>query len=504
MLFLLLFQRISQKARSQYQADFLTFFFLLFSEQIIDKLLCGTAGKTAVGQFPFVRFCQKLFLTQRHAVSFGQCGNNLLEFFLIRCTKINADAETVYQGQLLLYGVIGVQFAKGQLQIVLGTSVHKYYDIALQQLDLKEDTAPAQPEKKKDFISWFMDMVSGVFGPIVPAIAGAGMIKGLMGGLVALGVVSNATDTYKIIDMLASGVFTFLPFFIAASAAKKFKTNQYLAIAIAATLMYPTMVDAAKAGEISNFMFAGVLPIPVFNYSGSVIPIIFGVFALSYIYKWVDNIVPEAARTVITPTITLFISGFFALTVIGPIGIYIGKALAWMLDVLFGISPIFAGVVMGLIRPASILVGMHHAMTPIALENFATKGYDMLMPMMFIANLSIVGAAAGCYFKEKTQKERSIVLSSVLSGILGITEPALFGVLTKYKKGFLAATIGSCVGSAFIGAFGVRLYGYITSSIFSIPAYIGPYFIYAAIGWVIAFGLSFVLSYLFVVKMDRS
>lgn len=175
-----------------------------------------------------------------------------------------------------------------------------------------------------------------------------------------------------------------------------------------------------------------------------------------------------------------------------------------MLDVLFGISPIFAGVVMGLIRPASILVGMHHAMTPIALENFATKGYDMLMPMMFIANLSIVGAAAGCYFKEKSQKERSIVLSSVLSGILGITEPALFGVLTKYKKGFLAATIGSCVGSAFIGAFGVRLYGYITSSIFSIPAYIGPYFVYAAIGWVIAFGLSFALSYLFVVKMDRS
>ena len=325
-----------------------------------------------------------------------------LRFELKDTSKIQEDAIKA------LDGVIGVQFAKGQLQIVLGTSVHKYYDIALQMLDLKEDiAAPAQPEKKKDFISWFMDMVSGVFGPIVPAIAGAGMIKGLMGGLVALGVVSNATDTYKIIDMLASGVFTFLPFFIAASAAKKFKTNQYLAIAIAATLMYPTMVDAAKAGEISNFMFAGILPIPVFNYSGSVIPIIFGVFALSYIYKWVDNIVPEAARTVITPTITLFISGFFALTVIGPAGIYIGKGLAWMLDVLFGISPIFAGVVMGLIRPASILVGMHHAMTPIALENFATKGYDMLMPMMFIANLSIVGAAAGCYFKEKSSVRHS-------------------------------------------------------------------------------------------------
>jgi len=403
-----------------------------------------------------------------------------------------------------LEGVMGVQYAKEQLQIVIGTSVHKHYEILMQLLDLKEGEALPEGEtgKKKDVITWFMDVVSGVFGPIVPAIAGAGMIKGLIGGLVALGVISNATDTYKIIDMLAGGVFTFLPFFIAASAAKKFKTNQYLAIAIASVIMYPTMVDAAKAGEISSFLFAGVIPVPVFNYASSVIPIIFGVFALSYIHKWVDRVIPEAARTVVTPTLTLFITGFFTLTVIGPIGIYLGKGLAWIIDMLFGISPVVAGVIVGAIRPISILTGMHHAMTPIALENFATKGWDMLMPMMFIANLSIVGAACGCYFKETTQKDKSIVLSAVLSGILGITEPAPFGVLTKYKKGFLAATIASGVGSAFISVFGVRLYGYITSSIFSIPAYIGPYFIWAAIGWVIAFGLSFVLSYVFVVKMD--
>ncbi len=404
-----------------------------------------------------------------------------------------------------LDGVMGIQYAKEQLQIVLGTSVHKYYEILMQMLDLKEDEAgkPAGEEKKKDVITWFMDMVSGVFGPIVPAIAGAGMIKGLIGGLVALGLISNATDTYKVIDMLASGVFNFLPFFIAASAAKKFKTNQYIAIAMASIIMYPTMVNAAAAGEVSSFLFGGVIPVPVFNYSGSVIPIIFSVFALSYIHKWVDRIVPEAARTVVTPTLSIFISGFFTLVVIGPIGIYLGKALAWVLDLVFGISPILAGFIMGLIRPASILVGMHHAMTPIALENFATKGWDMLMPMMFIANLSIVGAACGCYFKETTQKDRSIVLSAVLSGILGITEPALFGVLTKYKKGFLAATIASCVGCMFIGAFGVRLYGYITSSVFSIPAYIGPYFIWAALGWIMTVAISFALSYLFVVKMDR-
>ncbi len=407
-----------------------------------------------------------------------------------------------------LDGVMGIQYAKDQFQIIIGTSVHKYYEILMPLLDTHTETESksglvTEKEEKKDAVTWFMDMVSGVFGPIVPAIAGAGMIKGLIGGLVALGLISNTTDTYKIIDMLASGVFTFLPFFIAASAAKKFKTNQYIAIAMASIILYPTMTDAAKAGEISSFLFGGVLPIPVFNYSGSVIPIIFSVIALSYIHKWVDRMVPEAAKTVVTPTLSIFISGFFTLTVIGPIGIYMGKALAWVLDGVFGISPILAGFIMGLIRPASILVGMHHAMTPIALENFATKGWDMLMPMMFIANLAIVGAAAGCYFKETNKKDKSIVLSAVLSGILGITEPALFGVLTKYKKGFFAATIASCIGSMFIGAFGVRLYGYITSSVFSIPAYIGPYFIWAAIGWIITVASSFGLSYLFVVKMDH-
>lgn len=151
-----------------------------------------------------------------------------------------------------LEGIMGIQYAKEQLQIIIGTSVHKYYEILMQKLDLQEDVPDTSSEegKKKDFVTWFMDMVSGVFGPIVPAIAGAGMIKGLMGGLVVLGVITNTTDTYKIIDMLASGVFTFLPFFIAASAAKKFKTNQYIAIAVASIIMYPTMVDAAKAGEI--------------------------------------------------------------------------------------------------------------------------------------------------------------------------------------------------------------------------------------------------------------
>lgn len=408
-----------------------------------------------------------------------------------------------------LPGVMGTQFTKKQFQVILGTTVNQSYEIACRLLGIQGDGQGAQQAageaaERKDPVTWFMDMVSGVFGPIVPAIAGAGMIKGLISGLAALGIISNTTDTYLLIDILASGVFTFLPFFIAVSAAKKFKTSPFLALSMAATIMYPTLTDAAKAGTISQFTFGGLIPVPVFNYSGSVIPIIFSVLALSYIHRLVDRRMPDILKTVVTPTLTILISGFFTLTVIGPVGIHLGNGLAWVIEQLFRISPVLAGIVFGAIRPVSILVGMHHAMTPIALQNFADKGYDMLMPMMFIANLSIVGAAAACYFKEGTKEGKSAVASSAVSGALGITEPALFGVLTKYKKALIAATISSSAASAFISAFGVRLYGYILSSVFSIPAYIGPYFPFAAAGWIMALALSFGLTWILVVREKTS
>lgn len=424
-----------------------------------------------------------------------------LRFDLVDNDKINNEDINK------LEGVLGSQLQSDQYQIVIGTNVKDYYELISKELSLNNTTDienEKQTKKKKGIISLFMDTVSGVFGPIVPAIAGAGMIKGLLAGLVVLKIVSNDSDTVKIIDMIASGVFIFLPFFLAVSAAKIFKTNQYLAAAIAACIMSPNLIATAKEGAVSTFKFFGVIPVPVFNYSGSVIPIIFAVWALSYIYRMVDKVMPKVLKTVFTPTVTLFIASLFTLTVIGPIGIYLGKGLAVIIQALFSISPVLAGLIVGAVRPIAILTGMHHAMTPIALQNFQEQGYDMLMPMMFMANMAITGATLAIYFKEKDKQERSVILSAAISGLLGITEPALFGVLTKYKKAFIAASIGSSVASAFIAYFGVRIYGYILSSIFSLPAYIGPYFIYAVLGIILAIGLSCVLSYLFVGKNKQN
>ncbi|RYC38186.1 PTS transporter subunit EIIC [Pectobacterium zantedeschiae] len=432
-----------------------------------------------------------------------------LRFDLIDESKVQTEAIKN------LPGILGAQHQSEQFQIIIGPQVNEYYELLSAQLSpatALSSTAPAQPDvqkQKKGLVSLFMDTVSGVFGPIVPAIAGAGMIKGLLAGLIALKIVSAKTDTVIVIDLIASGVFYFLPFFLAISAARIFKTNEYLAAAVAACLMYPSLMEAAKAlashspDAVSAFYFMGVLPISVFNYSASVIPVIFSVLALSYIHRWVDHIMPSVLKTVFTPTLTLFIAALVSLTVIGPFGIYLGKLLALFIQSLFDVSSIFAGFVVGAIRPVAILTGMHHAMTPIALQNFSNQGFDMLMPMMCMANMAIAGATFAIYFHAKTRQDKSVVLSAGVSALLGITEPALFGVLTKYKKAFISATVASSIASAFIAYFGVRLYGYILSSIFSLPAYIGPYFSYAVSGMAIAIVLSFTLTYILVVRAAK-
>ena len=407
-----------------------------------------------------------------------------------------------------LPGVLGAQLQSDQFQIIIGPKVSSWYERLLAALGPVGGEAAEKPHQRKGLVSLFMDTVSGVFGPIVPAIAGAGMIKGLLAGLIALQAVPQNSDTVMIIDLIASGVFYFLPFFLAVSAAKIFKTNEYLAVAVAACLMYPTLIDAAKAlaahhdGAASALWLLNAVPIPVFNYASSVIPVIFSVLALKYIYAWVDRIMPEVLKTVFTPTLALFIGALAALVIIGPVGIWLGKALAWFIEGLFGISASFAGLVVGAIRPVAILTGMHHAMTPIALQNFSDRGYGMLMPMMFMANMSIAGATFAIWRVSKDRQQRTITLSAAISALLGITEPALFGVLTRYKKAFVAATVASSLASAFIAFFGVRLYGYILSSIFSLPAYIGPYFIFALSGVAIAIVLSFTLTTL-LVRQER-
>src|SRR5476649_352301 len=234
-----------------------------------------------------------------------------------------------------LPGVLGAQSQSDQVQIIIGPKVNVWYEAIVSQLEpVAGATGNVSTKGRKSLVSLFMDTVSGVFGPIVPAIAGAGMIKGLLAGLIALKIISGKSETVMIIDLIASGVFYFLPFFLAVSAARIFKTNEYLAAAVAACLMYPTLIDSAKAlashtaGAPTALCFMDVL------------------------------------KTVFTPTLTLFIASLVSLTAIGPAGIYLGKLLAFGIQGLFDVSAVFAGFIVGAIRSVAILTAIHHAMTP--------------------------------------------------------------------------------------------------------------------------------------------
>ena len=415
--------------------------------------------------------------------------------------KLN-DYSLINEEEIIkLKGVLGIQKQNDQYQVIVGPSANKYFSILEKELSFS--STDVEEKNSKNLISKLLDVVSGVFGPIIPAIAGAGMLKGILSGLLALKILDGSSETVKIFDLIASGVFYFLPFYLAVSAARIFKTSEYLALAMASALMYPTLIDAANTGSMDFFHFFG-LPIPVIKYSSTVIPIIMSVWAMKYIHRWVDKYMPEVLRTIFTPTITLIISIPLTLIVIGPLGTYFGQIIAWLINFMFSLSNVVAGFVVAGIRPALTVGGMHHVMTPMFFNNFETKGYDFLMPLCFMANMAMGGAAFGVFFRTKDKNKKSIIISSTISAILGITEPALFGVLIKYKMAFVAASLGAAIAGGFISFFGVRIYGYILSSIVSLPAYIGPYFIYAILGVVIAISTSAMLSYLLVKNVDES
>jgi len=426
-----------------------------------------------------------------------------LRFKLIDESLANKDKlETIE-------GVKGVVIAQGQTQVIIGVEVEKWFNaLSGTQRATDEKIDPKIEQRKGQLFQNAMRIVAGIFGPVVPAIAGSGMLMGLLSGLIATNVISETSDTVFFFRSISVGVFFFLPMLVAFSAAKVFKVNEYIALAVAAAMMAPKLLEKAtllKADglppELSVF---GFVPVELINYGGAIVPAILAVWVLSKITPFVDKFVPSTAKPVFTPLLAFTVTSTVVLSFVAPAGIWFSNGAGWVVSSLLEISPTLTGFVFGLTRPITIVFGIHHSMTPISLNNFALYGKDLLMPIMCLANMAIAGATVAVWYKQRkiaTKEQSSITLGSGVTAILGITEPALFGVLTKYTKALVMASIAAGIFGAISVTVDTHLTSYILSSIFSMPAYLAggtQNFIQAVLGVIGVFALAFILTVMFV------
>ncbi|GLF90780.1 PTS system beta-glucoside-specific EIIBCA component [Bacillus safensis] len=386
--------------------------------------------------------------------------------------NINDEKQVKVDELKTVDGVLGAQFQSGQFQVIIGAKVAEIYEEIDHLIgDQSNDSTTVKNTSKMNPVEVVFDVISGIFTPILPAIVGSGLIKGIMALFVSLGWLTETSSTYAVLQIFSNAVFYFLPFLVAYSAAKKFKTRESLAMALAGILLYPTLVEGAAKGT-DPLSFLG-LSIPLNNYTSSVLPIILGVLLLSFVDKWITKIIPKSLSIVFTPVLSLMITAPLTLALIAPIGNVFGQYLEIFFTSLFHFAGPIAGLLMGGLMPLIVLTGMHYAFFPSTFASFEKVGYDiMLLPMNFIANMAQAGAVLGVIIRTKRVETRSLALSTLLPSFFGITEPAIYGVTLRLKKPFYASLIGGAVGGCFYGLFSVKTTAFSIPGITSLPTYI--------------------------------
>lgn len=365
--------------------------------------------------------------------------------------------------------VIGVIDSAGQFQVVIGTHVSEVYR-DLQPLLGTVDTDEIQTEKK-NFFDMCLEYIATSFGPLIPAISGAGMIKALVALLTLFNIVSRESQTYYLINIMADAVFFFLPFLLANSAAQKLKCSPYLAMAIAGTLLHPNFQALVTTGDpVSLFG----LPVGLVTYGSSVIPILLIVIVQSYIEKFFTRITPNAVKIVFVPMATLLITGAVALVAVGPIGAYIGNILAAGFNGIQAVAPWAPTVIVGTFLPVMVMFGIHNSIAPLDVMQLTSVGYaNVFGPGAIVSNIATGVAALVMSKKAQNEKEQQIATTAGITALMGITEPALYGVAVPKKYPLIASMIGGCAGGLYAGLNGVVRYATGSSGLPALPLYIG-------------------------------
>lgn len=385
-----------------------------------------------------------------------------------------ADAEGLKANQ----GIIMVVRSGGQFQVVIGNHVSDVFKAVQKAAGINDDTPPEKNDsgKKNTALGYIIDIVSSIFTPFIGVIAASGIMKGMLSLCVLTGLIPGDSGTYKIWFAASDALFYFFPLAIGYTAGKKFGGNPFITMAIGGALIHPLMMQAfgvsTTPGAVTDH-FLGV-PVTYINYSSSVIPIIFASWVSCWLEKRANKILPSAVKNFFSPLICLAVTVPLTFLLIGPAATWLSQMLAHGYVAIHHFAPWAAGGFMGAIWQVCVIFGLHWGLIPLMINNISVLGYDSLSPLLLPAVMGQVGACLGIFLKTRDARLKTLSGSAAISGIFGITEPAVYGVTLPARRPFIFGCFSAAVGGVIIGLSNSHAYSFGLVNIFTFAQLISP------------------------------
>lgn len=393
-------------------------------------------------------------------------------------------------------GVLGTNKNGDEFQIIIGNHVDQVHSDFVSLIGNLPIEGKEAEKKKGSFKEELFATIVAIFIPIIGLLAASGLLKGIVTILTSLEVISETSGAYVVLHSLSDAVFYFFPIVIGYTAGKRFGANPLITLLIGAAIVYPSLIEATKSGE--TYTFFGI-PLKLVSYTSSVMPIIFAAYFAAKVEKFFKKVLPSILRMVFVPFFTLIIVYPLTLLVIGPIITFLTNIVASSLDGVFNFSPLLTGFIFGGIFQVIIIFGLQWGLIPIYIQYLTTLGYDPLIGLAIPSVLGIAGAVFAFALRTKNKKTRTLAYTTGTTALLGVSEPAIFGLLLPLKRPMICALIGSGMAGATAAILEVKVYAPGLSGIFNVIAYGGELQnnLYGFLSLFIAFASSFILSYFF-------
>ena len=357
-----------------------------------------------------------------------------------------------------LTGVITVVESGGQFQVVIGTHVGKVFDKVASELNLDSNAIEDAP--KASVLNRIIATMSAVFAPFIYILAAAGILQGCLILINMANPSFSSTGTYEVLSFMSWAPFTFLPIFIAITASKHFKCNAFIAVACCAALVSPTWAEiASRIADGESIKFLGI-SLAETTYTSSVLPPLFLVWILSYVEKFVDKRLPDVVKALFTPFICMIVMVPLTILAIGPLSDSLATGIANGYNALYNFAPAVAAAVIGGLWQIVVIFGVHWGVTPMCLANYDLYGMDTFQAFQTMAVIAQAGAVLGVFIKARNKKTKNMALSAGITGIFGITEPAIYGVNLRFKKPFICGCIAGAIGAVVGSFFNIAYYAY--------------------------------------------